>query len=532
MQANAFHDLEKMKDEILQNKLKIKEPVSDLLILFIQILRKENSHNNLKSFEQSLFNSKKDKFNSLRQQRHQIMIDYNKKMNELNQVEKNKTSSRIIDLRKEVDRMEKDAKEITNRIDDMSVNLTKCWDELFLLIAWMDERPDKIDIITENKDLFIQKYYEEIQMGYPIHILRGVPLRVKSQIIESIFDKIKLDNIFVICVVGEQSSAKSSLLNSLFGCGFETSAGRCTIGIYMRWVQFEGKTVVILDTEGLMSVDSGDQVFDNQMATMAVLSSHLIIINHKGEISSNLERLLSITFYAKLRVGESNIKPSIAFVLRDQADRTDSSVKEQVQKMRTRLNEQASFTNVDIDSVFKIGDKSVVMMPSAFSEDINQITKVNNRWRNRTFTNEIIKLRCFIKSTMEQQINSGSVQLFKSMTELYLRLSSNWETLENLGGSILNSRNLEEVRVKRELAEVSRMLIDKKRENFFQESSELIEQCIDELDDEDAFVDFESRLNEICKRAETNLFESFKKVTAAYNDLLKSEYTDLIKSTL
>ena len=51
MRANAFHDLEKMKDEILQNKLKIKEPVSDLLILFIQILRKENSHNNLKSFE-------------------------------------------------------------------------------------------------------------------------------------------------------------------------------------------------------------------------------------------------------------------------------------------------------------------------------------------------------------------------------------------------------------------------------------------------------------------------------------------------
>ena len=122
-------------------------------------------------------------------------------MNEIKSAAKNQDSLRIIDLRKEVDRMAKEAKEITNRIDDMSVNLTKCWDELFLLIDWMDERPDNINIITENKDLFIKKYYEEIQMGYPIHILRGVPLRVKSQIIESIFDRIKQDNIFVIRII-------------------------------------------------------------------------------------------------------------------------------------------------------------------------------------------------------------------------------------------------------------------------------------------------------------------------------------------
>ncbi len=39
--------------------------------------------------------------------------------------------------------------------------------------------------------------------------------------------------VFVISVIGAQSSAKSTLINYLFRCSFETSAGRCTKGVYM-----------------------------------------------------------------------------------------------------------------------------------------------------------------------------------------------------------------------------------------------------------------------------------------------------------
>jgi hypothetical protein len=41
------------------------------------------------------------------------------------------------------------------------------------------------------------------------------------------------DSVAVLTVVGEQSSAKSSLLNSAFGCNFRVSAGRCTVGLYL-----------------------------------------------------------------------------------------------------------------------------------------------------------------------------------------------------------------------------------------------------------------------------------------------------------
>jgi hypothetical protein len=38
------------------------------------------------------------------------------------------------------------------------------------------------------------------------------------------------------------------------------------------------KTIVILDTKGLASIESCNKLFDNQMATMAVFSSDLISI--------------------------------------------------------------------------------------------------------------------------------------------------------------------------------------------------------------------------------------------------------------
>jgi hypothetical protein len=92
-----------------------------------------------------------------------------------------------------------------------------------------------------------------------------------------------------------------------------------------------------LYTKGLMSVESGGILFDNQLATIAVLSSHMIIVNHKGEISSNLERLLGITFYSKLQTSKSVFKPSLMFVLRDQTERNKSSIATQAAKLKTKL---------------------------------------------------------------------------------------------------------------------------------------------------------------------------------------------------
>ena len=69
----------------------------------------------------------------------------------------------------------------------------------------------------------------------------------------------------VVCLIGPQSSGKSMLANSLWGCQFAVSEGRCTRGIYGSVVpaNVEGEQdLFVLDTEGLLSIEKGDPEFD------------------------------------------------------------------------------------------------------------------------------------------------------------------------------------------------------------------------------------------------------------------------------
>ena len=107
------------------------------------------------------------------------------------------------------------------------------------------------------------------------------------------------ENVFVVSIIGAQSSAKSTLLNYVFGCGFATSAGRCTKGLYFTIIKRpDNKRIVVIDTEGLLSIVARDHAFDNQITTMTFAISNLVIINNKGEITSTFQNLLGVCVYA------------------------------------------------------------------------------------------------------------------------------------------------------------------------------------------------------------------------------------------
>lgn len=65
-------------------------------------------------------------------------------------------------------------------------------------------------------------------------------------------DKMKVilkdKKLFVISIIGTQSSAKSSLLNKLFQLGFKVSGGRCTIGINIILLHRETSSILIIDS--------------------------------------------------------------------------------------------------------------------------------------------------------------------------------------------------------------------------------------------------------------------------------------------
>ena len=147
-----------------------------------------------------------------------------------------------------------------------------------------------------------------------------------SCVLESLAYCIGLEKkIFVISILGTQSTGKSTLLNTMFGARFPVSSGRCTRGIFMQLIPIEEELqnrlkydyLVILDTEGLrapeLSTNSSVRR-DNELATIAVGLGDVTVINMSGEGHSEVQDILQIIVFALIRMKESYSKPRCVFV--------------------------------------------------------------------------------------------------------------------------------------------------------------------------------------------------------------------------
>jgi len=95
--------------------------------------------------------------------------------------------------------------------------------------------------------------------------------------------------------MGPQSSGKSTLLNYLFGANFHVSAGRCTKGLnamLLRTNFKETKEILILDSEGMFSIERSDETFDRRLAIFCMSVSNLLLINIRGELGIEIEKVL------------------------------------------------------------------------------------------------------------------------------------------------------------------------------------------------------------------------------------------------
>ena len=59
-------------------------------------------------------------------------------------------------------------------------------------------------------------------------------------------------------------------------------------GLYISLLETRDALLVILDTEGLLSVEARDDVFDKQVALMTMACSDLVIVNNRGELGRKL----------------------------------------------------------------------------------------------------------------------------------------------------------------------------------------------------------------------------------------------------
>jgi predicted GTPase len=114
----------------------------------------------------------------------------------------------------------------------------------------------------------LDKVYDFLHHGENFELIDGDNMEFCSDQLKYLFNKFENEKVFIISVLGLQSSGKSTLLNYIFGCQFFSSVGRCTRGVYGSLLKVNHKHfsyILILDTEGLQDPAKPNSEFDKKI---------------------------------------------------------------------------------------------------------------------------------------------------------------------------------------------------------------------------------------------------------------------------
>ncbi|XP_051571446.1 interferon-induced very large GTPase 1-like [Myxocyprinus asiaticus] len=278
--------------------------------------------------------------------------------------------------------------------------------------------------------------------GFPLELMDGdaahVPLIWISAVLDELIRKLGDQRVFVLSVLGVQSSGKSTMLNAMFGLQFAVSAGRCTRGAFMQLVrvseemkaQLKFDYILVVDTEGLRALELAGRStrhHDNELATFVVGLGHLTLINIFGENPSEMQDTLQIVVQAFLRMKKVNLNPSCMFVHQNVSDVTAG---EKNMEGRRKLLEK-------LDEMTKLAAKDEVCDAESFSDVIafdveNDVKYFAQLWEgsppmappNPNYCENVQELK---KTILKQASTSDGMML----THLKERIQDLWEALLN-----------------------------------------------------------------------------------------------------
>ena len=183
--------------------------------------------------------------------------------------------------------------------------------------------------VTEYINMLPQIAAEALIDGFELEIMDGEASHVPITWVQAIFNYLEKlfvnKKLFVLSILGVQSSGKSTLLNTMFGLQFNVSTGRCTRGAFVRLLQVDEdlKTelhydfILIVDTEGIRAPELMSEEFeqhDNELATFVIGLADFTIINIYGETPSELNDILQTVLHAFIRMKEVEKNPGCLFV--------------------------------------------------------------------------------------------------------------------------------------------------------------------------------------------------------------------------
>ncbi|XP_067218530.1 interferon-induced very large GTPase 1 isoform X2 [Chanodichthys erythropterus] len=188
--------------------------------------------------------------------------------------------------------------------------------------------------------------------GFPLELMDGdaahVPLIWVTAVLDALIHKLGDQRVYVLSVLGIQSSGKSTMLNAMFGLQFAVSAGRCTRGAFMQLVRVSKEMksllkfdyILVVDTEGLRALELAGRStrnHDNEMATFVVGLGNMTLINIFGENTAEMQDILQIVVQAFMRMKKIRLNPGCMFVHQNVSDVTAG---EKNMEGRRRLQEK------------------------------------------------------------------------------------------------------------------------------------------------------------------------------------------------
>ncbi|XP_072898127.1 interferon-induced very large GTPase 1-like [Hemitrygon akajei] len=190
--------------------------------------------------------------------------------------------------------------------------------------------------------------------GFPLELIDGdvsnVPIPWIAAVLTEVANKVgRACRVFVLTVIGVQSTGKSTLLNTMFCLRFAVSSGRCTRGAYMQLIKVTGSLaeelgcefILVIDTEGLKAAEletlTDSYEHDNELATFVVGLSNLTLVNIGMENQSEMKDILQIVVHSLIRMRETGKGPKCIFVYQNVGD---VSAHDQNLRGRQKLLEQ------------------------------------------------------------------------------------------------------------------------------------------------------------------------------------------------
>ncbi|XP_076866476.1 interferon-induced very large GTPase 1-like [Brachyhypopomus gauderio] len=308
---------------------------------------------------------------------------------------------------------------------------------------------------------------ELILTGFPLELMDGdaghVPLVWVSAVLDELIKILGDQRVFVLSVLGIQSSGKSTMLNAMFGLQFAVSAGRCTRGAFMQLVKVSEEMkaelkfdyILVVDTEGLRALElagKSTRNHDNELATFVVGLGNMTLINIFGENPAEMQDILQIVVHAFLRMKKVRLNPSCVFVHQNVSD---VAAREKIMEGRRRLQqtldertklaakeevyEAECFGDVitfnvqkDVKYFAQLWEGNPPMAPPnpSYSRNVRELKQNIISYASQTNTIKLSRLQNRVKHLWNALLNENFVFSFKNVQEIsvYRKLEEQYES--------------------------------------------------------------------------------------------------------